>query len=79
MEDFSFREINWSRAETSVGEDHKATPFLESIRDTCTYLFQDIQKPTRYRNDNIPNVLALKFSNEEYMVCNMNYLPGLGT
>ena len=34
---------------------------------------------TRYRNDNIPSILDLVFSNEEHIVCNMNCLPGLGS
>ena len=32
--DFNFREIDWNNEETSVGKDHLATIFLESVRDT---------------------------------------------
>ena len=77
MGNFNFREIGWTIGETSVGEDHLATMFLESTRDL--YLFQHVQEPTRYRNDNIPSILDLVFSNEEHMVSNMNYLSGLGS
>ena len=66
MGDFSLREINWSLGKTSVGEEHIATLFLESIRDS--YLFQHVREPTGYRIDNIPRVLDLVLSNEEHMV-----------
>ena len=77
MGNFNFRETDWTIGQSSVGEDHLATMFLESIRDL--YLFQHVQEPTRYRNDNIPSILDLVFSNEEHMVSNMNYLSGLGS
>ena len=34
MGDFNLREIDWNNEETSVGEDHLATIFLESVRNT---------------------------------------------
>ena len=77
MGDFNFREIDWNNKETSVGEDHLATIFLESVRDT--YLYQHVKEPTRYRSDNIPSLLDLIFTNEEHMVSDLNYLPGLGS
>ena len=75
MGDFNLREINWSLGETSVAEEHIATLFLESIRDS--YLFQHVRELTRYRNDNIPSVLDLVLSNEQHMVEKIKYLPGL--
>ena len=77
MGDVNFREIDWNNEETSVGEDHLATIFLESVRDT--YLHQHVKEPTRYRSDNIPSLLDLIFTNEEHMVSDLNYLPGLGS
>ena len=77
MGDLNFREIDWNNEETSVGEDHLATIFLESVRDT--YLHQHVKEPTRYRSDNIPSLLDLIFTNEEHMVSDLNYLPGLGS
>ena len=75
MGDFNFREIDWNNEETSVGEDHLATIFLESVRDA--YLHQHVTETTRYRSDNIPSLLDLIFTNEEHMVCDLNYLPVL--
>ena len=77
MGDFTLREINWSLGETSVGEEHRAILFLESIQDS--YLFQHVREPTRYKNDYIPSVLDLVLSNEEHMVEKHKYLPGLGS
>ena len=77
MGDFNFREIDWNNEETSVGEDHLATIFLEPVRDT--YLHQHVKEPTRYRSHNIPSLLDLIFTNEEHMVSDLNYLPGLGS
>ena len=34
--------------------------------------------PTRYRQGERPDILDLIFSNEEGMVTNLNYLPGIG-
>ena len=75
--DFNLKEIEWAQGETSVGEEHLATLFLEAIRDT--YLFQHVREPTRYRNDNIPSILDLILTNEEDMVCQIDYLPSLGS
>ncbi|MEW8547283.1 MAG: reverse transcriptase domain-containing protein, partial [Candidatus Thiodiazotropha sp.] len=77
MGDFNFKEIDWAQGETTVGEEHIATLFLEAIRDT--YLFQHVREATRYRSDNIPSVLDLILTNEEDMVCQIDYQPGLGS
>ena len=47
------------------------------MRDT--YLYQHVKEPTIYRSDNIPSLLDLIFTNEEHMVSDLNYLPGLGS
>lgn len=74
--DFNFRDIDWTNICTHVSEEHIATQFLECVRDT--YFFQHVKQPTRIREGNEPTVLDLIFSNEEEMVSNLNYLPGLG-
>ena len=42
------------------------------------FLYQHIAEPTRYRQGEEPSVLDLVFSNEEGMVHNLAYQPGLG-
>lgn len=43
---FNFKEIKWKNYKTSVSEEHLASVFLESIRDT--FLFQHVLEPTRF-------------------------------
>ena len=74
--DFNFKEINWSTHTTNVSTSHQSTIFLEQVRDS--FLTQHVTKPTRYREGSIPTVLDLIFTNEEYMVENIEFLPGLG-
>ena len=74
--DFNMPEINWESNTTTVGEDHKATKFVECIRDT--FWFQHVKHPTRVRQGNEPSVLDLIFSNEENMVEKVNFLSSLG-
>ena len=74
--DFNFKEIRWDVFDTSVNEDHVASIFFESIKDT--YLIQHIKENTRYRSGNQPSLLDLILTNEEDMVSDLEYLPGLG-
>ena len=76
MGDFNFPEIDWESITTSVGEEHKATKFVECIRDT--YRFQHVKQPTRVREGNEPSLLDLIFTNEENMIENLTTHPSLG-
>ena len=69
-------EINWESNTTTVGEDHKATKFVQCIRDT--FWFQHVKHPTRLGQGKEPSVLNLIFSNEENMVEKVNFLSSLG-
>ena len=74
--DFNFKEIKLDVFDTIVNEDHAASIFLESIKDT--YLIQHIKENTRYQSCNQPSLLDLILTNEEDMVFDLEYLPGLG-
>ena len=74
--DFNFKEIDWENYSCNTNETHPAYNCLESIRD-C-YLFQHIKTPTRFRGKQEPSVLDLVFTNEENMIDNISYPPGLG-
>ncbi len=76
MGDFNFKEINWSTNTTSGNETHPATLFRENTRD-C-FLSQHVTQPTRYRENDTPSLLDLILTNEENMVDNLGYMPGLG-
>ena len=74
--DFNYKEINWEDLTTSVSIEHDSTVFLESIRDSG--LFQHVKQPTRFRHNQSESTLDLIFTNEEGMVENVEYLPGIG-
>ena len=69
MGDFNFKEIDWVNQSTSTSEEHISSLFLENIRDN--YLFQHVTECTRYRENNVPSVVVLVFTNEENMISNM--------
>jgi len=50
--------------------------FIDTTQDL--FLHQLISEPTRHRGNQTPNVLDLVFTNEEDMVSDVSYLPGLG-
>ena len=55
---------------------HSCHTFIETIQE-C-FLFQHVLCPTRYRHGETPSTLDLIFSEEEVMVRELEYLPGLG-
>ena len=73
--DFNYREIDWEN-EYAPPDKENQRHFIKSLQD-C-YLFQHVSEPTRYRQDENPNLLDLVLSGEEGMVCDLDYLPPLG-
>ena len=73
--DFNYQEIDWKN-EYSPPYKENQRHFIKSLQD-C-YLFQHVSEPTRYRQDENPNLLDLVLSGEEGMVCDLDYLPPLG-
>ena len=76
MGDFNIKEINSELKTSETSENHISSRFIECIRD-C-FLFQHVLAPTRFRSDNVPSILDLIFTNEEYMISDLSFLPGLG-
>ena len=77
MGDFNLKETKWVNLSTTiVNENHPANKFLEAIRDN--YLYQHVNHPTRYRDGQVPSLLDLVMTNEEGMIEDMQFLPGLG-
>ena len=74
--ELNFKEINWYAMTAQVNEAHIASQFLECVRDS--YFTQHVKHPTRYREGNVSSVLDLIFTNEEDMVNDIRFLPGLG-
>lgn len=77
MGDFNFKEINWQLQSTTVGNEHLATRFLETVMDL--FLIQHVRQPTRYRGDNIPSVLDLILTNEEGMIETIDHCAPIGS
>ena len=75
MGDFNFKELNWNKYTTTVGENQLATLFLECVRDT--FLYQNVKQPTGFREDQAPSTLDLIFTNEESMLDNLKVSAGL--
>ena len=74
--DFNHPEINWREGISPRDPNHKATLFLEAVRDA--FLYQHVQNPTHYRHDQTANLLDLVFTNEEAMISEVQQLAPLG-
>lgn len=57
MGDFNFKETDWNNKKTTVGENHPATLFMETVRDS--FLFQHVDKHTRYRENMVSQLIYL--------------------
>ena len=75
-DDFNYKEISWSDP-SGTTNNHHIEPFLDIVDDL--FLFQHITEPTRFRQEEIPNLLDLVFTNEQDMINNLLYLPPLGS
>ena len=75
--DFNLPQIDWDLGLTAAPESHPSHSFIETIQ-SC-YLYQHVRQPTRFRIGETPNTLDLILTNEEGMVRNLQFLPGLGS
>ena len=76
MGDFNFPDIDWKNGLSTAGLQHHSHDFIRTTQDSL--LFQHVLEPTRYRPGTVPNLLDLIFSNEDGIISNLSYLPGLG-
>lgn len=74
--DFNMKSINWDNCTTSHNENHYEFEFIECLRDN--FLFQHISEPTRYRENQTPNLLDLIITKDQNDIENINILPSLG-
>ncbi len=77
MGDFNYPTIDWNawstRGESTTSEEYL---LIENLQDN--YLFQHVDKPTRWRGTDNPNLLDLILTNEETMVDEILYDSPLG-
>ncbi|XP_060556788.1 uncharacterized protein LOC132717356 [Ruditapes philippinarum] len=76
MGDFNYRDIDWKHWISSAPENHVSHEFIEAVRGS--YLHQNIEFYTRYRNGQRPSTLDLVFSSEELLVNNIEHFSPLG-
>ncbi|KAK6171923.1 hypothetical protein SNE40_018343 [Patella caerulea] len=76
MGDFNYPEIDWIEESTPPDVRHKATQFMEAVRDS--FLVQHVKEPTHYRSNQTPNLLDLVFTNEEGMISKITHSAPLG-
>jgi len=70
--DFNFPNIDW-KGNWSGEQDNL---FIECIRDS--FLFQMVQKPTRYREGQTPHILDLVLVNDEQLISNIEHSCPIG-
>ena len=63
MADFNHPELDWIEVKSTKPDNHKASKFLEMIRD-CFWT-QHITEPAHYRGFQTPSILDLVFSNDK--------------
>jgi hypothetical protein len=73
--DFNYPDIDWVEGTSPASSNHRATIFMDTIRDT--FLHQHVIKHTHYRGEQQPTLIDLVFTNEEFMVKNLVHLAPL--
>ena len=75
MGDFNYPGIDWDTYSTK-GENSDEHMFIECLQDN--YMFQTINKPTRRRGTNKPNILDLIVTQDENCISEIEYQTPLG-
>ena len=73
--DFNYANIDWTN---NVG--HSSDSYAQQVIDELNdlFLYQHVNEPTRYRQNQTPSTLDLVITNEEHMINEILYQPGLG-
>ena len=73
--DFNYAYINWIN---NIGHTNNscAQQVVDKLNDL--FLYQHVNEPTRYRQNQTPSALDLVITNEEQMINEILYQPGLG-
>jgi hypothetical protein len=74
--DFNHPELNWTEGTSPSSIDHKATMFMDTIRDS--YLFQHVTASTHFRAEQTPTLIDLILTNEENMISNLVHSAPIG-
>ena len=73
--DFNYANIDWTN---NIG--HTSNSYAQQVIDQLNdlFLYQHVNGPTRHRQNQTPSTLDLVISNEEQMINEILYQPGLG-
>ena len=74
--DFNVPQIDWPNVFSPEPEEHFSHHLIRCFQD-C-FLTQHVMRPTRFRSGQPPSILDLLLTNEEGMISNIRYMPGLG-
>jgi len=74
--DFNIKEIDWERKISTIGTNHHGQLLLDCLDNN--FLYQHVNEPTRFRLSQKPSLLDLILSNEQDLVGDIQYTPGLG-
>jgi hypothetical protein len=73
---FNHPELDRTDGSSPRDENHLASLFMESVRDS--FLVQHVTKPTHYRSEQTPNILALVLTSDESMLGELRQEAPLG-
>ena len=76
MGDYNLKEINWVEHYTAGSKTSLPHLFYENIKD-C-FLYQHVDKPTRFKGEQQESVLDLVFTKEEHDIKNIEIYQPLG-
>ena len=76
MGDFNYPQIDWDLEISKASDDHIATKFLKSTKDS--FFIQHQKICTRHRKGQISNILDLVFTNHENLIVDLKTEPPLG-
>ena len=73
--DFNYANIDWTN---NIG--HTSDSYAQQVIDQLNdlFLYQHVNGPTRYRQNQTPSTLDLVITKEEHMINEILYQPGLG-
>jgi exonuclease III len=74
--DFNFPELDWIDGTSPPSVRHKATMFMDTVRDA--FLHQHVVQPTHYRAEQNATLIDLILTNEESMVKNIEHRAPIG-
>ena len=73
--DFNVPHVDWLNMYSEEPPAHFSHDLIRCLQD-C-FMYQHLEYPTRYRHGQTPSLLDLILTNEEGMIRDMQYLPGL--